>query len=73
MTAISHLLSKVSNSFLMIAWPSQNADGTLNFAHFTAKVVEHELLTLTDELRRQYPKEIWDNEYIHSNPGRHCK
>jgi predicted permease len=39
----------------------------------TAKMVEQELLTLTNELRRQHPKEIWDNEYIHSDPGGHLQ
>jgi len=39
----------------------------------TAKLAEQELLTLTNELRRQHPKEIWDNEYIHSDPGGHLQ
>jgi predicted permease len=38
-----------------------------------AKMAEQELLTLTNELRRQHPKEIWDNEYIHSDPGGHLQ
>jgi predicted permease len=33
----------------------------------TAKMAEQELLALTNELRRQHPKEIWDNEYIRSD------
>ncbi len=37
----------------------------------TAKVAEQELLTLTNELRKQYPKLIWDKEYIRSDPGSH--
>lgn len=39
----------------------------------TAKMAEQELLALTNELRRQHPKEIWDNEYIHSEPGGHLQ
>jgi len=39
----------------------------------TAKMAEQELLTLTNELRRQHPKDIWDNEYIHSDPGGHLE
>lgn len=35
----------------------------------TAKMAEQELLTLTNELRKQYPKLIWDKEYIRSDPG----
>jgi predicted permease len=35
----------------------------------SAKMAEQELLSLTNELRRQHPKEIWDREYIHSDPG----
>lgn len=30
-----------------------------------------ELLTLTDQLRKQYPKLIWDKEYIRLSPGAH--
>jgi predicted permease len=37
----------------------------------TAKSAEQELLALTNELRRQHPNEIWDNEFIHSDPGGH--
>jgi predicted permease len=36
-----------------------------------AKAAEQELLTLTNELRKQYPRLIWDNEYIRSDPGGH--
>ncbi|HEY2171219.1 MAG TPA: ABC transporter permease [Candidatus Angelobacter sp.] len=35
----------------------------------TAKMAEQELLTLTNELRKQHPKLIWDKEYIRSDPG----
>jgi predicted permease len=37
----------------------------------SSKAAEQELLALTDQLRRTYPKAIWDNEYIHSDPGGH--
>ena len=39
----------------------------------TAKAAEQELLALTNELRKQYPKVIWDKEYIKSDPGGHLK
>lgn len=39
----------------------------------TAKMAEQELLMLTNELRRQHPKEIWDNEYIRSDPSGHLR
>ena len=35
----------------------------------TAPVAEQELLALTNELRKQYPKDIWDHEFIKSDPG----
>jgi predicted permease len=35
------------------------------------KVAEQELLSLTNQLRKQHPKDIWDNEYIRSDPGAH--
>jgi len=37
----------------------------------TAKMAEQELLSLTNELRKQYPKLIWDKEFIKSDPGGH--
>jgi len=37
----------------------------------TAKAAEQELLGLTNELRKQYPKDIWDKEYIRADPGGH--
>jgi predicted permease len=37
----------------------------------TARMAEQELLTLTNQLRKQYPKLIWDKEFIHSDPGGH--
>ena len=39
----------------------------------TAPMAEHELLALTNELRRQHPKDIWDGEYIKSDPGGHLQ
>jgi predicted permease len=37
------------------------------------KMAAQELLALTNELRRQYPKDIWDNEYIDIKPGAHLQ
>lgn len=37
----------------------------------TAKQCEQELLALTNELRKLYPKAVWKGEYIHSDPGGH--
>jgi predicted permease len=39
----------------------------------TASVAEQELLQLTNELRKQYPKLIWDKEYIHSESAGHLR
>jgi predicted permease len=39
----------------------------------TAKVAAQELLSLTNELRLQHPKDIWDNEYIDIHPGGHLQ
>jgi predicted permease len=39
----------------------------------TAKVAEEELLVLTNELRQQHPKDIWDHEFIKSDPGGHIQ
>jgi predicted permease len=39
----------------------------------TAKAAEQELLGLTNELRKQYPKDIWDHEFIRSDPGGHLQ
>jgi predicted permease len=36
-----------------------------------AKAAEQELLALTNNLRRQYPKVIWDNEFIKIDPAGH--
>jgi predicted permease len=37
------------------------------------RVAEQELLTLTNQLRKLYPKLIWDGEYIVCEPGGHGK
>src|ERR1035437_1055023 len=39
----------------------------------SAKTAEQELRALTNQLRRQHPKDIWDNEYIQSSPGGHMQ
>ena len=39
----------------------------------TAKMAAEELKALTNELRRQHPKDIWDNEYIDIHPGGHLQ
>ena len=35
----------------------------------TSKAAEAELLSLTNERRKLVPKDVWDGEYIHSDPG----
>ena len=37
----------------------------------TARQSEQELLALTNELRKLYPRDIWKGEYIRSDPGGH--
>ena len=39
----------------------------------TAKTAEQELRTLTTELRRQRPNDVWENEYLQSSPGGHLQ
>ena len=39
----------------------------------SAKTSAQELRALTDELRRQHPKDIWDNEGIQISPGGHMQ
>ena len=39
----------------------------------SAKVAAQELVSLTNELRHQHPKDIWDNEYIDIHPGGHLQ
>ena len=39
----------------------------------TAKAAETELRVLTDELRRQHPTAVWDNESIRCSPGGHIQ
>lgn len=40
---------------------------------FTAKMAEQELLTLTNERRKQYPNDVWKGEYIRTDPGGHLR
>jgi len=42
-------------------------------AGVSPKMAAQELLALTNELRRQHPKDIWDNEYIDIKPGAHLQ
>ena len=37
----------------------------------TARMAEQELLQLTNELREQYPKDIWKDQFVHTDPGAH--
>jgi predicted permease len=37
----------------------------------TPKIAEQELLMLTNELRKQYPNNVWKGEYLRSDPGGH--
>jgi predicted permease len=37
------------------------------------KAAEQELRTLTDQLRKQHPEAVWDNEFIQSSPGGHLQ
>lgn len=37
----------------------------------TATMAEQELLALTKEYRKLYPKAVWDKEYVKSDPGGH--
>ncbi len=39
----------------------------------TGKMAEQELRTLTNELRRQHPEAVWENEFIQSSPGGHLQ
>lgn len=39
----------------------------------TANAAEQELLALTNELRKQYPNDIWDHEFIKSDPAGHIQ
>ena len=38
-----------------------------------AKAAEQELRALTDQLRKQHPEAVWDNEFIQSSPGGHLQ
>ena len=61
----SHVLTDPSDSSLRM-W-GRLAPGA------TAAMAEQELLGLTNELRKQHPKDIWDKEYIQSSPGGHLQ
>lgn len=39
----------------------------------SAKAAEQELRALTDQLRKQHPEAVWDNEHIQSSPGGHLQ
>jgi hypothetical protein len=39
----------------------------------TASAAEQELRILTDQLRKQHPEAVWDNEAIQSSPGGHLQ
>ncbi len=39
----------------------------------SANAAEQELRTLTDQLRKQHPEAVWDNEFIQSSPGGHLQ
>lgn len=39
----------------------------------SSKAAEQELRTLTDQLRKQHPQAVWDNEFIQSSPGATCR
>ena len=42
-------------------------------SNVSAKTAEEELRGLTNELRREHPKAVWDNEFIQSSPGGHLQ
>jgi predicted permease len=39
----------------------------------SAKTAEQELRALTDQLRKQHPEAVWNNEFIQSSPGGHLQ
>ena len=39
----------------------------------TAQMAEQELLALTNELRKQQPKDVWDHEFIKTDPAGHIQ
>ena len=61
----SHLLTDPSDSAVRL-W-GRLAPGV------SATTAEQELRALTDQLRLQHPKDVWDNEYIKSSPGGHLQ
>jgi predicted permease len=59
----SKVLTDVSNGSVRV-WGRLAAGAT-------ASQAEQELLGLTNELRKQYPKDIWKDEYIRTDPAGH--
>jgi predicted permease len=39
----------------------------------TAQAAEHNLRALTDQLRKEHPEAVWENEYLQSSPGGHLQ
>ncbi len=39
----------------------------------SAKAAEQELRALTNQLRKQHPEAVWDNEFIQASPGGHLQ
>jgi predicted permease len=39
----------------------------------TAQAAEQNLRALTDQLRKEHPEAVWDNEFIQSSPGGHLQ
>ncbi len=39
----------------------------------SANAAQQELRSLTDQLRKQHPEAVWDNEFIQSSPGGHLQ
>jgi predicted permease len=39
----------------------------------SANAAEQELRSLTDQIRKQHPDAVWDNEFIQSSPGGHLQ
>jgi predicted permease len=64
----------VEHSKVLEDWtnPSVRMWGKLA-AGISAKNIEQELRMLTDELRRQHPEAVWNDEYIQSSPGGHLQ
>jgi predicted permease len=61
----SHVLTETANGSVTM-W-GRLAPGV------RAHAAEQELLALTNELRREHPKDVWDGEYIHSESASHMR